>query len=285
VTARAEHPLDRLLKEVIAEEGGTCRPQEIRDELVGVIERVTAELAAAGEEMAEFCHWTITGGVAVFTFIGEELGIYVVPCAAARQWELVNRFDRMPATDVAAYRARLHSRYGKERPDLVIKPDLAYDWLYGERAAEPADGYTAELWTGELWTTAMQPAESPAPAEPGPLEPAPAVEPAPADEGPAAAVLFEPATEPATGQATGQATEPTPGEPEPAAVEPETATSIERTNDALGTFGGHAEAPAPAEPEESVSTYMGDPLLEQMMAAVRAAGGGKGRPFRRNDLD
>ena len=208
VTGRATHPLERLLEEVIHEEGGTCRATEIRDEVVGVIARVTAEQAATGQEIAAFCHWTILGGVAVFTFIGDDFEVFVVPCPANRQWELVNRFDRMARTEVDAYRARLHARYGKETADLVIKPQIAFDWLFLDNLdafEEPERTDTAEA------------------------------------EGTAG---------------DGRAAEP-----------------------ALET----AEA-GPA--VESDLTFDGDPMLEQMMAAIRARGGGTGsKPLRISDLD
>jgi hypothetical protein len=201
---------------VIQEEGGTCRASEIRDEVVGVIERVTAEQTATGEDMAPFCHWTITGGVGVFTIIGDDFEVFVVPCPANRQWELVNRFDRMPRTDVDAYRARLHARYGKETADLVIKPDIAFDWLFGDRAD--------------------------------------------------------------TGDPVGT------GDPD--RTEPTETTEAEGTAEEGGTDKPALEAAEVGRPVESDLTFNGDPMLEQMMAAVRAAGGGTGgRPLRASDFD
>ena len=243
----SDHPLDRLLADVIAEEGGSCRPAEIRDEVVTLVEQVTAEQVATGRPMAEFCHWTIAGGVGVFVFIGDGLDLYVVPCPPSRQYELVNRFDRMARTDVEAFRARLNARYGKDKPDLMIKPDLAYDWLFGDRDVETPSSATVRV--------------------------VPVL--APEDE---MAVAGEPATdvEPATEPAEERAEE----------TKNETAAEAERT-----AATRRADEPAPdaqeaAEPEESEDApYQPDPTLEEMMAAIRAQGGGKGnRPFRPSDF-
>jgi hypothetical protein len=195
----AAHPLDTLLEEVIREEGGSCAAAEARADLVAGLEEIQADLAAKGEAEAAFAFYNIAGGVAIVVVVGKSLELYVVPCPKAYEWELVNRFDRLVRTDVANYKARLKDRYGKEQPDLLIRPELAVEWLY------------------------------PAGAEPAEVE-----------RVPEAGI---------------------PGEPEAPAAE-------------------LAESAAEAEPE-----IAGDPYLEQMMDAIRAAGGGKGRrPWRPTDF-
>jgi hypothetical protein len=194
------HPLDGILEEVIREEGGICPVSDIRDEIVASIEKTTAERLARGEENCPFCHLHIIGGVAVFTIVGDGLDIYVVRCPDKGQWELVNRFERLSRNDCAGYRDRLVNKYGKDQPDLLIQPDLAYDWLFAHRTEEIADGQRS-----------------------------------------------------------------TAGEP------------------SAGVGRPTAEAIEPA--ESSVPPVQGDPMLEEMMAAVRAAGGGKGnKVLRLTDL-
>jgi hypothetical protein len=192
----APHPLDTLLEEVIREEGGSCAAADARADLVAGLEEIQADLAARGEAETSFAFYNIAGGVAIVVVVGKSLELYVVPCPKAYEWELVNRFDRLVRTDVASYRARLKDRYGKDQPDLLIRPELAVEWLY-PAGAEPAE----------------------------------------AEGAPAASI---------------------PGETEQPA----------------------AEEAAPPEPE-----VVGDPYLEQMMDAIRASGGGKGRrPWRPTDF-
>jgi hypothetical protein len=194
------HPLDRLLDEVIRDEGGACTAADARADIVAGMEEIQVDMAARGEAEVSFCFYNIAGGVAVFAVVGKSLEVYVVPCPKAYEWELVNRFDRLARTDVDNYRARLRDRYGKEQPDLLIRPELAAEWLYPDGV-----GTAEEEGVPEMAGT-------------------------PLDE------MVE----------------------SPAAYE-------------------ETEA---AEPEVG-----GDQYLEQMMDAIRAAGGGKGRrPFRPTDL-
>jgi len=205
----APHPLDQILAEVILEEGGTCQAADVRAEIGVCLEEIREEQAARGERVGVICHFYVTGGVAIFTIVAESLDIYVVSCPKTRQWELVNRFERLARSDSEGYRRVLATRYGKERPDLLIEPALAIGWLYGD---EPTP---AEL--------AAQEAARPA--------------------------FHEPTAEPVADDAA------------PPAAEGET---VETAAD---------------------DGYQGDPMLEQMMAAIRAAGGGKGsKPIRPQDL-
>jgi hypothetical protein len=202
MSERPPHPLDSILAEVIAEEGGTCQATEVRAEIAACLDEIQTEQEARGVE-SPICHFYVTGGVAVFTLVGDTLDLYVVGCPKAGQWEIVNRFDRLARSDVVGFRRVLQVRYGKEQPDLVIKPGLAVDWLYGGTASDEAPG-----------TDGTDPAAAGVRA---------------------AGIEF--AEEPAAEEST--------------------------------VYGG----------------YQGDPMLEQMMAAIRAAGGGKGnKPLRPSDL-
>jgi hypothetical protein len=192
----APHPLDTLLEEVIREEGGSCTAVEARADLVVGLEEIQADMAARGEAETSFAFYNIAGGVAIVVVVGTSLELYVVPCPKAYEWELVNRFDRLVRTDVANYRARLKDRYGKEQPDLLIRPELAVEWLY------------------------------------------------------------------------------------PAGAEPD---EVEVASEA--GIPGEAETPAAEEAEEAEPEVVGDRYLEQMMDAIRASGGGKGRrPWRPTDF-
>ncbi len=65
---------------------------------------------------------------------------------------------------------------------------------------------------------------------------------------------------------------------------PDLAAAGVRAAGAEGAGGEVAEEPAAEEPAVD-GGYQGDPMLEQMMAAIRAAGGGKGnKPLRPSDL-
>jgi hypothetical protein len=140
---RASHPLDQILAEVIAEEGGTCQAAEVRAEIAACLEEIRTEQYARGED-APICHFYVTGSVAIFSLVGDGLDLYILRCPKTHQWEIVNRFERLARGDIEGYRRVLATRYGKENPDLVIEAGLAIDWLYGGQPSADSQPETAE---------------------------------------------------------------------------------------------------------------------------------------------
>ncbi len=138
---RAPHPLDQILAEIILEEGGTCSAMDVRTEVAACLDEIRQEQAARGEEEGVICHFYVNDGVAIFTIVGDSLDLYVIRCPKKGQWELVNRFERLARSDGEGYRRVLAAKYGKDKPDLLIEPTLAIEWLYGGElpALEPAE--------------------------------------------------------------------------------------------------------------------------------------------------
>jgi len=94
--------------------------RECRDEIL-------ADVRAHGGDPSEpFVNLVVISDVAVFTFFGSELSVYVVQCDEAK---LISATNAFAMTDVDAHRELLANSYGKLSADAILSRSAGELWL------------------------------------------------------------------------------------------------------------------------------------------------------------
>jgi hypothetical protein len=127
--AESTHQISAALRSVLARAGSrTYGERDVWQEARKCMIIMTRNaLDQAIDPASPFFNFTVSNGIAVFTFFDDPFEFYIFSCD---EHELIRTFeDRFAMRDVGPCKQYLATRYGKRAPDVAAARSLAQLWM------------------------------------------------------------------------------------------------------------------------------------------------------------